>query len=322
MFHMSPRSQPDPRALEVARNLQDCLPDHCRVVLFGSRATGDWTVRSDLDLAVIGLAGRSNLRAKTRVWEQAEILAGRSLQPPPEIHINLFSRPEFGAYRTSWPHLAGQVQAHGLDVNGRPLPPVSQTRPWPGVRELVHAIRGKVVDALAHMAEGSEATALHNMAKALDLTFKAGLGLLGGPWGPKCDMASQAARLLRRHPTWRVGSLTDRDLGQLSALIDLDDVHDFVEAGQVPWPDKEPAVLLAEVQDLCSSILAGVLSELGRLPSDVGCPDGEACGPSDFPARSDARPLLGWEDMSPHWFTRSGDVPEGTADGFASGGVL
>ncbi len=44
---------PDPRALALAGDLQASLPD-AQVLLFGSRATGDWRPSSDIDLAVIG----------------------------------------------------------------------------------------------------------------------------------------------------------------------------------------------------------------------------------------------------------------------------
>ena len=45
--------QPDARALALAGELQDRLPD-ARVLLFGSRANGTWTDGSNIDPAVIG----------------------------------------------------------------------------------------------------------------------------------------------------------------------------------------------------------------------------------------------------------------------------
>ena len=47
------RGRPDPRALALAGELQDRLPD-AQVLLFGSRAMGNWQAGSDIDLAVIG----------------------------------------------------------------------------------------------------------------------------------------------------------------------------------------------------------------------------------------------------------------------------
>ena len=43
---------PDARALRVAKALRDSTDVEC-VILFGSRARGDWTERSDLDLMII-----------------------------------------------------------------------------------------------------------------------------------------------------------------------------------------------------------------------------------------------------------------------------
>ena len=46
------RTEPDPRALRVAHTLRDAIDVEC-VILFGSRARGDWTERSDVDLMII-----------------------------------------------------------------------------------------------------------------------------------------------------------------------------------------------------------------------------------------------------------------------------
>lgn len=46
------RKRPDARALRVAKGLRDAIDAEC-VILFGSRARGDWTKRSDIDLMVI-----------------------------------------------------------------------------------------------------------------------------------------------------------------------------------------------------------------------------------------------------------------------------
>ena len=43
---------PDARALHVAKALRDATDVEC-VILFGSRARGDWTDRSDIDLMII-----------------------------------------------------------------------------------------------------------------------------------------------------------------------------------------------------------------------------------------------------------------------------
>ena len=43
---------PDTRALHVAKALRDAVDVEC-VILFGSRARGDWTERSDIDLMII-----------------------------------------------------------------------------------------------------------------------------------------------------------------------------------------------------------------------------------------------------------------------------
>ena len=46
------RTGADARALRVAQDLRDAIDAEC-VILFGSRARGDWTERSDIDLMII-----------------------------------------------------------------------------------------------------------------------------------------------------------------------------------------------------------------------------------------------------------------------------
>lgn len=49
------QGQPDPRALAVAQEIQSWLPE-VEVILVGSRATGTWRPRSNIDLALIGIS--------------------------------------------------------------------------------------------------------------------------------------------------------------------------------------------------------------------------------------------------------------------------
>ena len=132
------QGNPDPRALELAGALQKHLPE-ADVLLFGSRAIGDWRPQSDIDLAVIGGDPDAAEEAIAQLQSQES-----------HAHAQLFhfTRAEFNELRGSLPHIAGQVQAHGLTAAGEHLPPMDQDNPWPGVQGLLHAARRKLQTAL------------------------------------------------------------------------------------------------------------------------------------------------------------------------------
>ena len=88
---------PDPRALELVGELQRQLPG-ARVLLFGSRAIGDWRPGSDIDLAVIGGSNDAAADALAQL---------RSQEPHPCAQLFHFTATEFDELRTSLPHVAG-----------------------------------------------------------------------------------------------------------------------------------------------------------------------------------------------------------------------
>ena len=67
---------PDGRALHVAKSLRDATDVEC-VILFGSRARGDWTERSDIDLMIIE-PEIPELDRRTDIERIAEELAGQT----------------------------------------------------------------------------------------------------------------------------------------------------------------------------------------------------------------------------------------------------
>lgn len=79
----------DPRAL--------ALPD-AQVVLFGSRAIGDWQPGSDIDLAVIG---------GDRAAAEEAIAQLRSQAAHAHAQLFHFTHAEFNELRVSLPHIAG-----------------------------------------------------------------------------------------------------------------------------------------------------------------------------------------------------------------------
>ena len=86
----------DPRALALAGALQKRLPE-ADVLLFGSRARGDWQPGSDIDLAVIGGDPDEAEELLAQICAQEQRYADQ-----PSTQLFHFARAEFDELRTKW----------------------------------------------------------------------------------------------------------------------------------------------------------------------------------------------------------------------------
>ena len=127
------QGQPDPRALAVAQEIQSRLPE-ADGILFGSRATGTWRPRSDIDLALVGISPDTD--AMLALKDQARgVVKTEYTDQPPHILITLIARPDFEAHRTSFPHIAGQVQFRSPHQQGSNYQPCRRAIHGPGFRK-------------------------------------------------------------------------------------------------------------------------------------------------------------------------------------------
>ena len=105
---------PDPHALATAKAVQQVVtPD--TVILFGSRARGDYHRQSDLDLMVVGddtTAGLAERAAREYL---------KNHPPRMEVEIFKFTREEFARYRRAGQHIAGQAMHHGVFMSSERL---------------------------------------------------------------------------------------------------------------------------------------------------------------------------------------------------------
>ena len=259
---------PDPHALALAGALQDRLPD-AQVILFGSRASGNWTAGSDVDLAVIG----SDRAAAEDALAQLQTVGRPS--DPAGAELFHFTRVEFDRCRVSLPHLAGQVQCHGLKPNGEPLPPMEQNDTWEGVRDLLQAGRRYLKYALvafgSNEAEGNAVMAAHN---ALERCIKAALGAVG------TDVFAIVKRNADRYRLTVLADLLPAEpRARLFAaappphLRQLDTYHRTSRYGrdtQVEWPAIPTETLLASARQACLAMADHALAATGKTPREIG----------------------------------------------------
>ena len=252
---------PDQRALALTGDLQARLPD-AQVVLFGSRAMGDWRPESDIDLAVIG----GDRDAAEEALAQ--------LRPEVRAQLFHFTRAEFNTGRASLPHIAGQVQRHGLTTAGEHLPPMAQNNPWPGVQDFLHAARRKLETALilfgTQPQSGEIVLSVHG---ALERCLKAALGAEGVDFREHlhrdrrhnlCALTELLAAKTPVEPRDVIPDdyLRELDACQSTALYEHDQ--------RVEWPTTDTETLLAVGQRASLALADHALAILGKTPPQIG----------------------------------------------------
>ena len=104
---------PDPQALAIARAVQNALPNDT-VILFGSRAVGDYHEGSDVDLLVItDIGGQQTASALGRAAALRH-MAKRKLQLP--VEIIPMDQATFARCRRANQHIAGQAIIYGVPM--------------------------------------------------------------------------------------------------------------------------------------------------------------------------------------------------------------
>ncbi len=276
---------PDVRALELAGRLQRLLPD-TQVLLFGSRAIGDWRAGSDIDLAVIG--GDSD--------EAEEALAQLYAAAPddlPYAQLFHFTTAEFVELRTSLPHVAGQVQRYGLTPTGEHLPLMDQDNPWPGVQQRLQGCRRHLASALKDLGSEDLVGAVYNAQMSLEIALKAACGAAHRNFRnvPSDHILNGLVDLLPATQAAMVTELLPPGLlGQLTKFR-----HNSSYEGDltIPWPSVEPQTVVALVQEASGRLAGWILDTMGKTPRQVGYAEWLSDGP-----------LAGWESLPLDYYSQ------------------
>lgn len=130
---------PDPIALAAARAAQQAVsPD--TVILFGSRARGDYQPGSDLDLLVVCASDTVSPAARARKAIKTYFESN-----PPRLAADVvpIQKAKFNYCRRSKNHVAGQAMRDGIIMNGENFDfhPADDAYPdsWPDVKERLQA---------------------------------------------------------------------------------------------------------------------------------------------------------------------------------------
>ena len=129
----------DPSALDIARAMVAIIsPDDA--FLFGSRARGDWTDKSDIDVLTI-----AEQRHDTRVKYQQALQTGRAMAieiygRPVKIDLVRYSLQDFQYYRQARTHLTHSALKEGIKMSGeatgcRNQYPDTEPNNWPDIEQ-------------------------------------------------------------------------------------------------------------------------------------------------------------------------------------------
>lgn len=135
--------QTDARALAIAQAVQDDLAP-ATVILFGSRAVGDYRPDSDVDLLVV----TDEANPKDAAFRAKKAAAAFMQTCPPDLEVNPMgiSRREFDRCRQSFQHLAGQAARYGVFMRDPELDPKDMDTDtaadpypahWPGTKQRI-----------------------------------------------------------------------------------------------------------------------------------------------------------------------------------------
>ena len=272
------------------------------MVLFGSRAAGTWTDGSDIDLAVIGGSKDAAEDALDRICDD-EHNPYADCDRVPYAQIFHYAPAEFDELRRSRPHVAGQVQAHGLLPNGTRLPAVAQDNPWPGIKNSLLICQRYLSWALfsyrgdEHGGANRYEELYEHIHQAVKMGLGAGLAAGGADFEYDKNLLAMAGQLRDDRAAQLFELLPPASLQELSTFRTAIE-YEFYPT-RLPWPSIDVGDLLAAVQQACGRMAAEALAFTGKSPRDVGYEPCDKAHPDEWDANGS---LGGWESLPLDYF--------------------
>ena len=190
----------DPRACAVARAVEATVHPN-RVILFGSRARGDFRPGSDIDLLIVTGPGPLD----QRTYQRTSLTARRTVEEvygePMGVDLVHLSEDAFHDGRRARNHVAGQAVRDGFDANGDK---VSYDNPmptnWPDIRQRIANAERELSDLekLIEINGSQEAIGFHAQ-QAIENALKGWISALDADYRNTHDLADLIA-IVRRHP--------------------------------------------------------------------------------------------------------------------------
>ncbi len=277
---------PDVRALTVAGMLQDRVYPH-RVYLFGSRARGDWSNHSDIDLMVLSperMPQGTKYTLESTLRPEIRRLFGHRV----ELQVFNLSLDEFEWGRASPNHLAGGVQRDGINPEGEPMPRIRQNNPWPAVQQHLVVTRQSLYEALVIEGIGQDGVALRSAHNALANVLKSYLSACSVRYDRTHDLVDLAKQCQDQNP-----ALTFPDMDWLEAMTNFRQTSPYVAHVALPFSSREA---VSTAQRICGHVTSEALLRCQKSPADM------RYEPLGFESEDLQLPLGGVEHAEPGTF--------------------
>ena len=192
----------DPKAREVAMAVYQAVQPQM-VIVFGSRARGDYHDGSDIDLLVITGQERADNDGFVRASRAAHQKASEVYGFPIAVDVLHLTDEEFADRRRARNHVAGQAVRDGVDQNGERLNNRYQGEERdnrPDIRQRI-ANSERELRALVILIENDadQETVGFHAQQALENALKGWISALDGSYGNTHDIGNLAA-IVRRFP--------------------------------------------------------------------------------------------------------------------------
>ena len=194
---------PDRRACAVAKAVYDELRP-ASVIVFGSRARGDFRPDSDIDLMVIfdsdaagGFANDLYSAGSRAAFAKARELYGGFLN----VDLLQMTESQFQDRRRARNHVAGQAARDGFDMNGDKIQPDDQEPTnWPDIRQRIANAERNLRDMEVLIeGEGSQEAIGFHAQQAIENALKGWISALDDDYGNTHDLGDLMA-IVRSHP--------------------------------------------------------------------------------------------------------------------------
>ena len=246
------RRPPDPKACAVARAVGEAVHP-AKVILFGSRARGDFSPDSDIDLLIItdsGLVDQQTYQRTSAVaHRKVEELYGDSI----DVDLLRMSEGAFHDGRRARNHVAGQAVRDGLDANGDKVTYDNPTPTnWPDIRQRMANAERYLSDleVLTENPRSSQELIGFTAQQALENALKGWISALDAEYRNTHDL-TRLAEIVRQHP-----AENDTSAGERLAWLTEYAVRYRYAGAEVVMDDR--FALLAAVRETVEAIIARI----------------------------------------------------------------
>ncbi len=248
----------DARACLVARAVYESIHP-AEVIVFGSRARGDFRPDSDVDLLVLTSQALSN-DAYGQATRAAFRAADKLYTPPVNVEVVHMSLAQFHYARRAPNHVAGQAAHDGVTMSGESpgFPPTESPDPWPDIEQRLKTTWRNLGDLQASVAGGHQSQELMGFLaqQAVENALKAWISALGARYRNIHDIGELIA-IIRKY-----SDEMETDAEDTLAWLTAYAVKYRYTGAQVQMDD--PQTLCTQVADLCQRVGNRIQTLTGR----------------------------------------------------------